>query len=170
VAAEKNSTLVLPFPVELLRFLERSTPAEPGSTPAARLDDISDDIPADPAIPPALAPDSLPPGRDDPALTAPDPDPTSSQLDTDAVAAGEDPVPTEPAPRRIPSRRDADAVAPPGEDPVPTEPGSRRTPPRRGADAVTSRGDSAELAAGRAGFRRNADPVPAELDEPSAPV
>jgi hypothetical protein len=33
VAAEKNSTLVLPFPVELLRFLERSTPPE-SSTPA----------------------------------------------------------------------------------------------------------------------------------------
>jgi regulator of protease activity HflC (stomatin/prohibitin superfamily) len=32
VAAEKNSTLVLPFPVELLRFLERSTPAEPAAT------------------------------------------------------------------------------------------------------------------------------------------
>lgn len=32
VAAEKNSTLVLPFPVELLRFLERSTP--PGDRPA----------------------------------------------------------------------------------------------------------------------------------------
>src|ERR1700737_734440 len=28
VAAEKNSTLVLPFPVELLRFLERATPQE----------------------------------------------------------------------------------------------------------------------------------------------
>ncbi|GAA4579594.1 slipin family protein [Planotetraspora phitsanulokensis] len=28
VAAEKNSTLVLPFPVELLRFLERVTPGE----------------------------------------------------------------------------------------------------------------------------------------------
>ncbi|MGW4389667.1 slipin family protein [Streptomyces sp. NBC_00063] len=28
VAAEKNSTLVLPFPVELLRFLERATPGE----------------------------------------------------------------------------------------------------------------------------------------------
>ena len=28
VAAEKNSTLVLPFPVELLRFLEHSTPPE----------------------------------------------------------------------------------------------------------------------------------------------
>jgi regulator of protease activity HflC (stomatin/prohibitin superfamily) len=35
VAAEKNSTLVLPFPVELLRFLERSTPAEPVTTSAA---------------------------------------------------------------------------------------------------------------------------------------
>jgi len=31
VAAEKNSTLVLPFPVELLRFLERATPAEPAA-------------------------------------------------------------------------------------------------------------------------------------------
>ena len=29
VAAERNSTLVLPFPVELLRFLERSTPSQP---------------------------------------------------------------------------------------------------------------------------------------------
>lgn len=37
VAAEKNSTLVLPFPVELLRFLERSTPQESGQAdePAA---------------------------------------------------------------------------------------------------------------------------------------
>ncbi|WP_248961155.1 SPFH domain-containing protein [Sphaerisporangium perillae] len=30
VAAEKNSTLVLPFPVELLRFLDRAAPAESG--------------------------------------------------------------------------------------------------------------------------------------------
>ena len=30
VAAEKNSTLVLPFPVELLRFLEKATP-QPGA-------------------------------------------------------------------------------------------------------------------------------------------
>ncbi|MFD4575619.1 slipin family protein [Streptomyces sp. NPDC058417] len=37
VAAEKNSTLVLPFPVELLRFLERAqqpAPAAPQPTPA----------------------------------------------------------------------------------------------------------------------------------------
>jgi regulator of protease activity HflC (stomatin/prohibitin superfamily) len=34
VAAEKNSTLVLPFPVELLRFLERATPSSDApSTP-----------------------------------------------------------------------------------------------------------------------------------------
>ncbi|WP_306330300.1 slipin family protein [Streptomyces venezuelae] len=31
VAAEKNSTLVLPFPVELLRFLERATPGHEGA-------------------------------------------------------------------------------------------------------------------------------------------
>ena len=35
VAAEKNSTLVLPFPVELLRFLERATPSAPAPPPAA---------------------------------------------------------------------------------------------------------------------------------------
>jgi regulator of protease activity HflC (stomatin/prohibitin superfamily) len=35
VAAEKNSTLVLPFPVELLRFLERATPPEAATPPPA---------------------------------------------------------------------------------------------------------------------------------------
>jgi len=34
VAAEKNSTLVLPFPVELLRFLERATPPAAAVVPA----------------------------------------------------------------------------------------------------------------------------------------
>jgi len=34
VAAEKNSTLVLPFPVELLRFLERATPPDPAAAAA----------------------------------------------------------------------------------------------------------------------------------------
>ncbi|MCI4078812.1 slipin family protein [Streptomyces sp. MMS21 TC-5] len=34
VAAEKNSTLVLPFPVELLRFLERATPSQSGTSKA----------------------------------------------------------------------------------------------------------------------------------------
>jgi len=40
VAAEKNSTLVLPFPVELLRFLERSTPAAPEAAAPAAVDGV----------------------------------------------------------------------------------------------------------------------------------
>ena len=36
VAAEKNSTLVLPFPVELLRFLERATPPDAARRAARR--------------------------------------------------------------------------------------------------------------------------------------
>ena len=40
VAAEKNSTLVLPFPVELLRFLERSTPAEPAAGEAQEAPEV----------------------------------------------------------------------------------------------------------------------------------
>jgi hypothetical protein len=35
VAAEKNSTLVLPFPVELLRFLEKATPRPSGTADTA---------------------------------------------------------------------------------------------------------------------------------------
>jgi regulator of protease activity HflC (stomatin/prohibitin superfamily) len=38
VATEKNSTLVLPFPVELLRFLERATPAAAAAAPEAITD------------------------------------------------------------------------------------------------------------------------------------
>lgn len=51
VAAEKNSTLVLPFPVELLRFLERSTPEASGgadgeaATPSASAKDSKSEMP-----------------------------------------------------------------------------------------------------------------------------
>ena len=51
VAAEKNSTLVLPFPVELLRFLERATPGPPPVPPPG----------AAPPIPPGAAPPIPPP-------------------------------------------------------------------------------------------------------------
>jgi regulator of protease activity HflC (stomatin/prohibitin superfamily) len=54
VAAEKNSTLVLPFPVELLRFLERSTLAAPPAAAAPV---------APPAAPPIPSPPP-PPGRE----------------------------------------------------------------------------------------------------------
>ncbi|MGQ0716351.1 MAG: slipin family protein [Pseudonocardiales bacterium] len=54
VAAEKNSTLVLPFPVELLRFLERATPPE--TTAAATPPEAAP--PADPARTSRPVPDS----------------------------------------------------------------------------------------------------------------
>jgi regulator of protease activity HflC (stomatin/prohibitin superfamily) len=41
VAAEKNSTLVLPFPVELLRFLEKASTAE-GTSTAALVESLPD--------------------------------------------------------------------------------------------------------------------------------
>jgi regulator of protease activity HflC (stomatin/prohibitin superfamily) len=53
VAAEKNSTLVLPFPVELLRFLERSTPSEPADARSG-----------DPAAVPEPTPDTALPMTD----------------------------------------------------------------------------------------------------------
>src|ERR1700729_468376 len=57
VAAEKNSTLVMPVPVELLRFFDRAAPAAPpGFPPRAAVEEDLDAIPpvAVPA-PPALA-------------------------------------------------------------------------------------------------------------------
>ena len=64
VAAEKNSTLVLPFPVELLRFLERSTPH--GS-------EHTDEVATAPSGAPSHAPSDLaqisaPKVPDDPSL------------------------------------------------------------------------------------------------------
>jgi hypothetical protein len=42
VASERNSTLVMPVPVELLRFFERMTPAAPAAGPSASLADFGD--------------------------------------------------------------------------------------------------------------------------------
>ncbi|MDF9812359.1 slipin family protein [Streptomyces sp. SPB162] len=71
VAAEKNSTLVLPFPVELLRFLERAAP-----TPAA---------PAAPApAAPAAETAAVPP--------APDPAPVSPPVSTPVPIEGNPPA------------------------------------------------------------------------------
>ncbi|WP_282694069.1 slipin family protein [Streptomyces sp. CC208A] len=61
VAAEKNSTLVLPIPVELLRFLERATP-EPGASPQ----------PPQPVAAPEPPPPPMPPIED---FTGPSVDP-----------------------------------------------------------------------------------------------
>jgi regulator of protease activity HflC (stomatin/prohibitin superfamily) len=79
VAAERNSTLVLPFPVELLRFLENATPAgsQPaaaagtGEAPAEPAPAVTPVTPAEPAHPAVLAeptPLPAPPPPADPAV------------------------------------------------------------------------------------------------------
>ena len=61
VAAEKNSTLVLPFPVELLRFLERSTPTDAGRPAGEATAGSADDGPESrPTVAELLGPDSRP--------------------------------------------------------------------------------------------------------------
>lgn len=69
VAAEKNSTLVLPFPVELLRFLERAQQPAPG--------------PVEPAVGPAAEPAVEPA----PATTAVEPAPEASTPEVPAPGA-----------------------------------------------------------------------------------
>jgi regulator of protease activity HflC (stomatin/prohibitin superfamily) len=51
VAAEKNSTLVLPFPVELLRFLERATPVGPTHPTDIHTSDTHQQSASEPAPP-----------------------------------------------------------------------------------------------------------------------
>ena len=75
VAAEKNSTLVMPVPVELLRFFDRaarpSAPAEspaPAQPPAGEAQE-NHRLPAAPSMPALTAPDG--PVEADPELVAP---------------------------------------------------------------------------------------------------
>jgi regulator of protease activity HflC (stomatin/prohibitin superfamily) len=81
VAAEKNSTLVMPVPVELLRFFDRAARPAAVQAPAAAA--------ANPATPATSAPASstgapdtgaLPPARDVPAISAPGRQPASDGL------------------------------------------------------------------------------------------
>ncbi|MEU0036727.1 membrane protease subunit, partial [Streptomyces sp. NPDC006333] len=97
VAAEKNSTLVLPFPVELLRFLERAQqPAAPAPEPAA----------PEPAAPEPAAPAPVAPAQGPaPVAVAPAPAPAS--------ASASRPEPTAPEPTA------SDPIAP---DPIAPDP------------------------------------------------
>ncbi len=85
VAAEKNSTLVLPFPVELLRFLERAAPTPPATrTPPATT------APPEP-LPAANPPESLPAAAGPEPLPAPGP--TAQPPDGTAAPTAEPPPP-----------------------------------------------------------------------------
>jgi regulator of protease activity HflC (stomatin/prohibitin superfamily) len=66
VAAERNSTLVMPVPVELLRFFEKMTPTGPDAGPSASLADFGDAEVAETEAaiegrPPAAGPEAIPP-------------------------------------------------------------------------------------------------------------
>jgi hypothetical protein len=76
VAGEQNSTLVMPVPVELLRFFEKMTPAGPGAGLSPSLADFGDAEPAkaEAAIegrPSAAGPDAVPP-VEAPDITVPE--------------------------------------------------------------------------------------------------
>ena len=68
VAAEKNSTLVMPVPVELLRFFDRAAPASGVAAPPAAAERDEAALPPGPVMPALTAPTRLPVGA---ALTAP---------------------------------------------------------------------------------------------------
>ncbi|SPE48567.1 Modulator of FtsH protease HflK [Streptomyces netropsis] len=89
VAAEKNSTLVLPFPVELLRFLERSAQQGP---PAAAAPPAPQPAPP-PPDPVAPAPESVPldPSPTPSDAMLPPGFPQSVRADDEAPGAGEPP-------------------------------------------------------------------------------
>jgi regulator of protease activity HflC (stomatin/prohibitin superfamily) len=77
VAAERNSTLVLPFPVELLRFLERTTPPEPTvrrqghPTVEEPTDAVDGHDVATPRTPPSTTTRQTIPRVQQPAMTSP---------------------------------------------------------------------------------------------------
>jgi hypothetical protein len=68
VAAEKNSTLVMPVPVELLRFFDRTAPAASQVVPLAADARGASESPPVPEVPARALPVSMPPSA---ALTAP---------------------------------------------------------------------------------------------------
>jgi regulator of protease activity HflC (stomatin/prohibitin superfamily) len=68
VAGEQNSTLIMPVPVELLRFFEKTTPAGPAAELSPSLADFGDAeiVKAEAAIegrPSAAGPDAIPPAE-----------------------------------------------------------------------------------------------------------
>ncbi|MEV6330869.1 slipin family protein [Streptomyces sp. NPDC051909] len=93
VAAEKNSTLVLPIPVELLRFLERAPLSETASRPAPPV--------AAPDAPSVTGPPPVPPEAPEPPEVEPPRSDAYLVGRGDAVDAIEDlaGAPVDPAPR-----------------------------------------------------------------------
>ncbi|MFH8618184.1 SPFH domain-containing protein [Streptomyces sp. NPDC017979] len=98
VAAEKNSTLVLPFPVELLRFLERAQAGppppphraeEPGGKPPAAVEPPQAEEPSGPPTGPEKAlraPEDAPPREEPPPVEPPREAAVPPLVDTSGLA------------------------------------------------------------------------------------
>jgi regulator of protease activity HflC (stomatin/prohibitin superfamily) len=99
VAAEKNSTLVMPVPVELLRFVEKMTPASaaPAQAPASP-DDLGDAEVADAEA--AISAVNVPPLAESPEVPALS-DGASAAGDAAPNGASAEP---EPEPAQVPDR------------------------------------------------------------------
>ncbi|WP_329212194.1 SPFH domain-containing protein [Streptomyces sp. NBC_00683] len=114
VAAEKNSTLVLPFPVELLRFLER---AQQGQPPAEVQQPQSPSVP--PSVPQAVPEPAPPSGYDGSSPRG------ESPARTESRARGEDLAQAGSRAARLPA---TDPPAPPGPGTAPPDPAEERQP------------------------------------------
>ncbi|MER6604480.1 slipin family protein [Streptomyces sp. NPDC000927] len=149
VAAEKNSTLVLPFPVELLRFLERAQPsapqdAAPGSQQALR--------PSQPSPPPTQAPRPSPMQR-----------PAQAQTQRPAQAQRSAQTPQAHPRPRPPQRPPAPPPAPPAS--VSSAPASTPSPPTGASSASPSSSSSASSSSPSA----SSDPTRPPRSKPSKP-
>src|SRR5712691_112128 len=85
VAAEKNSTLVMPVPVELLRFFDRMAPTSRDTRPVAEAAEDDDAAQPMPETPPNGVPELAAPASERPALpgtrrSAPSPEPDFSEV------------------------------------------------------------------------------------------
>jgi regulator of protease activity HflC (stomatin/prohibitin superfamily) len=142
VAAEKNSTLVMPFPVELLRFLDRATPNDRSGT-------------VDFAAP-------VEPGTDvEPtAEAAPAAEPTTQAADSAAPA-----VPAvEPGARTTPAVEPPPAAAPPmPADTVASEVPARALEPAAGMPGAAEASDAPLLPV-------ETESMPARSDGPVSPA
>src|ERR1700733_4661336 len=105
VAAEKNSTLVMPIPVELLRFFDKMTPASPAGEGRSAADsasladfgevdaaeaEIADEAPLEiPDVPPIpQLPVQVSNGKLTAGVTAPQPDAVAGHSEDDALSGG----------------------------------------------------------------------------------
>jgi hypothetical protein len=80
VAAEKNSTLVMPVPVELLRFFDRTAPVT-GNAGRADAPDLDADAPLPvPGLPTPAEPASIPAGAGPTTPRQRDPEDTGHRL------------------------------------------------------------------------------------------